>query len=105
MNLDEAVLIIRRYLSQLNKNYTREVFDEYSIVSFKATQGKILFYEGSREAEFKKEFSDDIVLLRKEILADHPGHGDFGFTRSVCPFEETWLRDRNFLPELETGSV
>lgn len=81
MTLEEAQKIIRRYLARLNKTYTREVFDEYSIVSFKGGSGEILFYSGGREDDFRKEFADDMVPLRKEILSDQPEHGDFGFTR------------------------
>ena len=81
MDLDKSKALIRRYLSRLNKTYTREVFDEYSIVSFQKSEGVILLYEGGREEDFRKEFADDMALLRREILDSKPEHGDFGFTR------------------------
>jgi hypothetical protein len=110
MKLAEATATIRRHLSRLNKAYTREVFDEYAVVSFKAGRGGILVYEGEREAEFRQAFVDDMVPLRREILADQPEHGDFGFTRDgagtyfdafVCLGPDTYAIFNNTLKSME----
>lgn len=81
MTIHEVVTAIRLCLSDLNKAYGGEVFDEFSIVSLNKNLGEVLFYFGAREQLFLKTFNDDMLLLRKEILKDQPESGDFGFTR------------------------
>lgn len=110
MNLEKTARLIHHYLARLNKTYTREVFDEHAIIALRSGGGDILFYEGSREAEFKQQFADDMALLRKEILADKPEHGDFGFTREgagtyfdafICLGSDLYVIFNNTLKSME----
>lgn len=81
MNLQEAVALIKEKTERMNALYGSVVFDEWAIVSFKDTTGRVLNYYGPRKKSFQKNFGSDVQMLKTELLTNKHETGDFEFAR------------------------
>lgn len=81
MTLDEASLLIRACVDQMNARYAKPVFDEWAVLSLNEQPPRILHYTGPRKEDFQKNFSSDLDVLREGLLEANYSIGDFEFAR------------------------
>ena len=81
MTLDEAYLLIRATVDQMNARYGKTVFDEWVVLSLHEKAVRILHYHGPRKEDFQKNFSADLNALRADLDNQEFGIGDFEFAR------------------------
>jgi len=81
MTLDEMAGQIKSCAEQMDSRYGGVVFDEWVLVSLAENKARVLFYTGSRNDEFLKNFVKDLGALRTELLGGRHGAGDFEFSR------------------------
>src|SRR5205823_2432955 len=81
MTLDEANLLIRAGVDQMNARYGKTVFDEWAVLALNDKGGRILSYSGPRKDDFQKNFATDVTGLREDLASREFGVGDFAFAR------------------------
>ncbi len=83
MTIAQATELVNKAVTRMNEAYGRPVFDEWAIVDLTTIQGQIFEYSGPRHAEFLKDFLENLVPLRQEMLKDDLEPGDFSFVRDA----------------------
>jgi len=92
MNLDQANKLIHTCALQMNARYRKVVFDEWAILSFGKKGHRVLSYTGPRKEGFQSNFRKDLAALRRGILSQGSGAGDFDFARhEVGTGFEGWM--------------
>jgi len=81
MILDEIARQIKVCAEQMNSRYGFVVFDEWAVISLAENKARVLFYIGSRNDDFLKNFVRDLGSLRADLQGGQYGPGDFEFSR------------------------
>jgi hypothetical protein len=92
MTLDQANKLIQDCARKMNVRYRKVVFDEWAILAFGKEGARVLSYAGPRKEGFQTSFRKDLAALRRGILCQGSGAGDFDFTRhEVGTGFECWM--------------
>ena len=81
MQQNRAEQVIRQHLDKMDELYMGPVFDEAIIVEMGGGAPRMLYYQGPREGEIGRSFSDDVRGLKAALGRPGYGVGDFEFTR------------------------
>lgn len=81
MTLEEAVNLIKTCANEMDARYGQTVFDEWAVLSLAENKARVLAYIGPRNDVFLQNFAKDLGALRKELLNEAYGAGDFEFER------------------------
>jgi hypothetical protein len=81
MMIESAVKLIEECAAQMNARYKKVVFDEWAVISLVERKGRLLAYIGPRKSGFQQNFLADAGPLRRGLLGERPGVGDFEFAR------------------------
>jgi hypothetical protein len=92
MTLDRANKLIQECARQMNARYKKVVFDEWAILSLTKDGFRVLSYSGPRANGFQSNLRKDLASLRRGVLSERSGAGDFDFTRhEVGTGFEGWM--------------
>lgn len=83
MTIQEAEKIITECMEKMNREYTKPVFDEWTVITIKDGRGKVLLYSGARAGDIHRELIGDIRKLSADMLNNKYMVGDFEFARDA----------------------